>query len=135
MLTYLLLSNDTQAKGDNSFPVQCCYEEFTSRQLDLSRQMENMSPTRITSEAHMQRGAPIARCQLHQIQQADTPPLLASAAATATEWQPAPATRVTLLLPGKECERNKKGQRSNMSQPASLNHSTQTNSFHTAVMA
>ena len=51
-----------------------------------------------------------------------------SAAATPTEWQPAPATRVTLLLPGKECERDKKCQKSNMSPPASPNPSTLTKS-------
>ena len=36
MLTYLL-SNDTQANGDHSCPVQRCFEEFTSHQLDLRR--------------------------------------------------------------------------------------------------
>ena len=49
-----------------------------------------------------------------------------SAAGTATERLHAPATRVTLLLPGKQCERDKKCQQSNMSPPASPNHSTQT---------
>ena len=49
-----------------------------------------------------------------------------SAAVTPTKWQLAPATRVTLLLPGKECERDEKCQKSNMSLPASPNHSTQT---------
>ena len=37
MLTYLLLGSDTQAKGDDSCPVQRCFEEFTSHQLDLRR--------------------------------------------------------------------------------------------------
>ena len=52
-----------------------------------------------------------------------------SAAATPAEWHFAPATRVTLLLPGKECERDKKCQKHNMSPPASPNHSTQTNVY------
>ena len=38
MLTYLLLSNGTQANGD-CCPVQRCFEEFTSQQLDLRRPM------------------------------------------------------------------------------------------------
>ena len=37
MLTYLLLSNGTQVNGDHSCPVQRCFEEFTSHQLDLRR--------------------------------------------------------------------------------------------------
>ena len=38
MLTYLLLlSNGTQANRDPSCPVQRCFEEFTSHQLDLRR--------------------------------------------------------------------------------------------------
>ena len=37
MLTYLLLSNDTQVKGNDSCAVQRCFEEFTSHQLDLRR--------------------------------------------------------------------------------------------------
>ena len=37
MMTYLLLSNGTQADGDHSCPVQRCFEEFTSHQLDLRR--------------------------------------------------------------------------------------------------
>ena len=55
MLTYLLLSSDKQAKGDHSCPVQRCFEEFTSHQLDLSRPTEHMNPALIRSEAHMQR--------------------------------------------------------------------------------
>ena len=61
------------------------------------------------------------RAHLHSLPDSNHP-----AAATPTEWQPAPATRVTLLLPGKECERDKKCQKPNMSPPASPNHSTQT---------
>ena len=37
MLTYLPLSNGTQANGNHSCPVQRCFEEFTSHQLDLRR--------------------------------------------------------------------------------------------------
>ena len=37
MLTYLPLSNGTQANGDHSCPVRRCFEEFTSHQLDLRR--------------------------------------------------------------------------------------------------
>ena len=41
MLTYLLLSNGTQANGDHSRPVQRCFEEFTAHQLDLRRPTVN----------------------------------------------------------------------------------------------
>ena len=37
MLTYLPLSNGTQVNGDHSCPVQHCFEDFTSHQLDLRR--------------------------------------------------------------------------------------------------
>ena len=37
MLTYLFLSNGTQANGDYSCPVRCRFEEFTSHQMDLRR--------------------------------------------------------------------------------------------------
>ena len=37
MLTYLFLSNGTQANRDHSCSVQHCFEEFTSHQLDLRR--------------------------------------------------------------------------------------------------
>ena len=37
MLTYLPLSNGTQANGDHSCPVRCRFEEFTYHQLDLRR--------------------------------------------------------------------------------------------------
>ena len=37
MMTYLLLSNGTQANGVHSCPVQRCLEDFTSHQLDLRR--------------------------------------------------------------------------------------------------
>ena len=37
MLTCLFLSNGTQANRDLSCPVQRCFEEFTSHQLDLRR--------------------------------------------------------------------------------------------------
>ena len=37
MLTLLPLINSTQANGDHSCAVQCCFEEFTPDQLDLRR--------------------------------------------------------------------------------------------------
>ena len=37
MRTSLLLSNGTQANGDHSCPLQRCFEDFTSHQLDLRR--------------------------------------------------------------------------------------------------
>ena len=43
VLTYLLLSNGTQANRDHSCPVQHCFEEFTSHQLDLRRPMVHLS--------------------------------------------------------------------------------------------
>ena len=39
MLTYLFLSNDTQANGDHSCPVRRHFEEFTSHRLDLRKPM------------------------------------------------------------------------------------------------
>ena len=53
LLTYLLFSNNMQAKGDDCCPVQRCFEEFTSHQLDLSRPTEHMNPALIRSEEHM----------------------------------------------------------------------------------
>ena len=77
MLTYLPLSNDSQANGDHSCPVQRCFEEFTSHQLDLRRPMVHANlalkkRTKRTCDA----GAPILRCLLPRIQQANTPALL-----------------------------------------------------------
>ena len=91
MLTYPLLSNGTQANGDYSCLVLRCFDEFTSHQLYLRRPTEYANLALKTERsARVTPGAPILRCS--------------SAAATPTKWQPAPATRVTLLLPGKECE-------------------------------
>ena len=55
MLTYLLLDNETQAKGNHSCPAQRCFKEFTSHQLDLSRPTEHMNTALIRSEAHIRR--------------------------------------------------------------------------------
>ena len=63
MLTYLLLSNGTQANGDHSCPEQRCFEDFTSHQLDLRRPTLNANlalkqRTKRTCDA----GAPLVRC-------------------------------------------------------------------------
>ena len=130
MLTYLLLSNGTQANRDHSCPVQRCFKEFTSHQLDLSRPTVHANFARIANGAHVWgRGTyPQVLITSNPASQHTcfTPCSYSSAAATPTEWQPAPATRVTLLLPGEECERDRKCPKSNMSPPASPNHSTQT---------
>ena len=74
MLTYLLLSNGTQAKGEHSCPVRRCFEDFTSHQLNLRRSTVHANlalkqRTKRTCDA----GAPIVRCLLRRIQQANTP--------------------------------------------------------------
>ena len=132
MLTYLLLSNGTPANGDHSCPVQRCFEDFTSHQLDLRR------PTVHANLAlKSERSARVTRGTYRQVLTASNPasqhtcfsPCSYSSAATIpTEWQLVPATRVTLLVPGKECERDRKRQKPNMSPSASPNHSTQTKS-------
>ena len=118
MLTYFL-SNGTQASGDHSCPGQRCFAKFTSHQLDLNR------PTVHANLAlKSERNARVTPVHLlsSAFYIASTKPThlfyfqpYSSAAATPMEWQPAPATRVTLLLPSKECERDKKCQKSNMS--------------------
>ena len=130
MGTYLLLSNGTQANGDRSCPVRRSFEEFTSHQLDLrsptvhanlalkSGRSERVTPGHLSSGAcYLEPSKPTHLLHFQ--------PLLFSCC-DPTEWQPAPATRVTLLLSGKECERDKECQESNMSLPARPNHSTQT---------
>ena len=63
MLTYLPLSNGTKATGDHSCPVQRCFEEFTSHQLDLRRPTvhANLPPKSERSErvtpGHLSSGA------------------------------------------------------------------------------
>ena len=52
-LTYLLLSNGTQANGDHSCPVQRCFEEFTFHQLDLSKPTVRANFAHIANGAHM----------------------------------------------------------------------------------
>ena len=109
MLTYLPLNNGTQANGDHSCPVQRCLEEFTSHQLDLRRptvhanlalkseRSEGETPGHLSSGAFNVKSSKPKHLLYFQ-------PLLFSPA-TPTEWQPAPAARVTLLLLGKECEK------------------------------
>ena len=53
MLTYLPLTNGTQANGDHSCPVQCCFEEFTSHQLDLSWPTVHANLAFIANGAHV----------------------------------------------------------------------------------
>ena len=130
MLTYILLCSDSQKNGYNFRPVQPCSEEFTSHQLDLSRLTVHVNSALIVSEVHMRRRVANRQVSITSNPASQhtcfTPSPYSSAAATPTEWQPAPATWVTLLLPGKECERDKKCQKHNMSPPASPNHSAQT---------
>ena len=74
MLTYFLLSNGTQ---DNLCLVQHCFEEFTSHQLDLGRPRRYTQTSLLkANEAHVWRRAPIVKCLLPRIQQANTPALL-----------------------------------------------------------
>ena len=131
MLTYLFLSNGTQANGDHSGPVQRCFEEFTSHQLPLRMSTVHTNPTLKSERSasvtpwHLSSGARTSNPASQHTCFISSP--YSSAAATPTEWQPVPATRVTLLLPDKECERDKKCLKHNMSPPASPSHSTQTN--------
>ena len=73
MLTYLFLSNGTQANGDHSGPVQRCFEELTSHQLDLRRAMVHAN---LALKSERNAGEPIVSCLLPRIQQANTPALL-----------------------------------------------------------
>ena len=127
MLTYLFLSNGTQANGDYSCPVQRCFEEFTSHQLDLRRPTGYTNLTLKSEQSarvmlgyllsgayYLESSKPI---HLFYFQ-----PLLFSC------YDPyGVAARASysgdLLLSVKE---TKKRQKSNMSPPASPNHSTQT---------
>ena len=130
MLTYLLLSNSTQANGDHSCPVQHCFEEFISHQLDLRRPIvhanlalksersECVTPGHLSSGAYYVESSKPTHLLHFQ-------PLLFSCC-DPYGVAAAPATRVSLLLPSKECERDKKCQKHNMSPPASPNHSAQT---------
>ena len=130
MLTYLFLSNGTQANGDHSCPVRRRFEEFTSHQPDLRRPTVHANlalkseRSALVTPGHLSSGA--YYLESSKPTHLFTSSSYSSAAATPTEWQPTPATRVTHLLPGKECERDKKSQKSNMSPPASPNHSIQT---------
>ena len=109
MMTCLLLSTGTKASGDHSCPVPHCFEEFTSHQLDLRRPTVHADLALKANEAQVWCQAPIVRCLLSHYLESSKPTHLlyfqpySSAAATPTEWQLAPDTRVTLLLPDKEC--------------------------------
>ena len=114
MLTYLLLSNGTQANGDHSCQVQRCFEEFTSHQLDLRRptahanlalkseRSERVTPGHPSSGAYYLESSKPTHLPHFQ-------PLPFSCCDPYGVAAP-PATRVTLLLPGTECERDKKCQ-------------------------
>ena len=97
MLTYLLLRDD-------SCPVQRCFKEFTSHQLDLSRPTVHVNFVLIASEAHVWHQ--VIYCQvlitLNPASQHTcfTPCHYSSAAVTPTEWQPAP----TILQCGFDCQ-------------------------------
>ena len=55
MLTYLPLCNGTQENGDHPCPVQRCFEDFTSHQLDLRRPTVHDNHALKAKEAHMRR--------------------------------------------------------------------------------
>ena len=102
MQTYLLLSNGTQANGDHSCPVRHYFKEFSSHHVDLSRPMVHANFALIANEVHVW-----LRGTFHQVlitsspasqHTCFTPCPYSSAAVTPTDWQPAPATRMTLLL-------------------------------------
>ena len=109
MLTYLLLSYGTQANGDHSCPVQRCFEELSSHQLDLRRPTVHANlalkkRTKRTCDAgHLSSGAYYveSRKPKHLLY---FQPLLFSCC-DPMKLQLAPATWVTLFLPSKECEK------------------------------
>ena len=117
-------------KRRHSCPGHRCFEKFISHQLGLRR------PTlpklcHLLTKLKQSQPTPLAIIRYFldfssPHTPAFTPGIHHPAAATPPEWQLAPATRVTPLLAGKECERDKKCQKPNMSPPASPNHSTQT---------
>ena len=77
MLTYLFLSNGTQANGNHSCPVRRRFEEFTSHQLDLRRPTVHANlALKMRTKRTCDAGAPIVRCLLRRIQKANTPALL-----------------------------------------------------------
>ena len=106
MLTKLLFSNGTQANGDHSRPVQRCFKEFTPHQLDLSRPTVNANFAHIANGAYVWRRGTYRQVLITSNPASQptcfTPCFYSSAAATPTDWQPAPATQVALLLPGEE---------------------------------
>ena len=130
MLTYLFLSNGTQANRDHCCPVRRRFEEFTSHQLDFEGRHYTQTLLLKVNEAHVWRRGTCRQVLITSNPESQHPCFTSSpyssAAATPTEWQLAPATRVTLLLPSKECEGDKKCQKPNMSSPACPNHTTQT---------
>ena len=124
-LTHLFLSKDTQTNGDQSCPLQLCFEEFTSHQLDLRRtahanlalkseRSARRTPGHLSSGAYYLESSKPTHL-LYSL------PLLFSYCDPAKR-QPAPATWAALLLPCKECEQDWKCPKSNMNLPASPNH-------------
>ena len=109
MLTYLFLSIGTQANGDHTCPVRRRFEEFTSHQLDSRRptvhanlalkseQSECVTPGHLSSGAYYVESRKPTHLLYFQ-------PLLFSCCDPYGRAAP-PATRVTLLQPGKECEK------------------------------
>ena len=99
-------------KRRHSCPRHRCFDNIMSHQSGLSRPAQPMLRHLLTKHRPRQRtplqchlpssGASsisARRTHLYSLPNSNHP-----AAATPTEWQPAPATRVTLLLPGEECE-------------------------------
>ena len=126
MLTYLPLSNGTQANEDHFCPVQRCFEEFISRQHQLDVRRPTVQANLALKSERSARVTPghLSSCAYY-LEPASQHARFnsssnCSAAATPTEGQRAPATRVTLLLPCKECERDKKCQKHNMSPPETI---------------
>ena len=100
-LTVLLAASN---KRRHSCPGHQCFEKFISHQLGLRKPTLPKLRHLLTKLRQRQR-TPLAiiRCFLDFISphtSAFTPGSHHPAAATPTEWQHSPATRVTLLLPG-----------------------------------
>ena len=125
-MTYRLLSSLQQATPLLSeTPV---FREFISYQSGLSRPALPKLRHLLTKHRQCQQ-TPLAiiRCFLNFSSPhtpAFTPDSNHPAAATPTEWQPAPATRVTLLLPGREYHRDQECLKSIANQPATQSSTT-----------
>ena len=86
-------------------PEHQCFEKFISYQLGLRRQMLPKFRHLLTKLRQSQRTPPSIIRFFLDFSSPDTPAFIPGshhpAAMTPTEWQAAPATRVTLLLPGR----------------------------------